>query len=76
MDDMMKMKERLREMIVVMACDFLIDEPYTPHSKDLIKRRQDVSFWRSIMIRQLPINQLGAQQNPEYKLHVTCKEVR
>lgn len=44
MDDMMKMKERLREMIVVMACDFLIDETYTPHPKDLIKRRQDVSF--------------------------------
>lgn len=45
LDSMMKMKERLREMIVVMACDFLIDEPYTPHPKDLIKRRQDISFW-------------------------------
>lgn len=35
LDSMMKMKERLREMIVVMACDFLTDGPYTPHPKDL-----------------------------------------
>lgn len=44
MSDMVKMKERLREMIIIMACDFLVDEPHTPHSKDLIKRRQNVSF--------------------------------
>lgn len=45
--DMMKMKERLREMIVVMACDFLIDEPYTPHPKDLRVDKTSLSGNRS-----------------------------
>lgn len=47
MDDMMKMKERLRDMIVVMACDLLIDEPYTPHSKDLRVDKTSLSSNRS-----------------------------